>query len=145
MKARPKVGTTGEERFVVGPEHVIDFSTDGMPAVLCTPWLIWFLEHAARRAVLPLLDASESTVGTHIEVRHLAPTPLGQAVTCRARIIHAEGAVVSFQLEAHDEREPIAKGSHRLQVIRVDRFAQKVHNKSVAGATARAGSPRSAH
>lgn len=133
MKANPKVGTTGEERFVVEPRHVIDFASGSMPAVLCTPWLIWFLEHAARRAMLPLLEAGESTVGTHIEVRHLAPTPVGQTVICRARIVHADGTVISFQLEAHDEHELIAKGYHRLQVIQVDRFARRVHRKSLPG------------
>ena len=133
MKANPKVGTTGEERFVVEPRHAIDFADGGMPAVLCTPWLIWFLEHAARRAMLPLLEAGESTVGTHIEVRHLAPTPVGGTVLCRARIVHADGTVISFQLEAHDERERIARGFHRLQVIQVDRFAQKVHRKTLPG------------
>lgn len=133
MKANPKVGTTGEERFVVEPRHVIDFADGNMPAILCTPWLIWFLEHAARRAVLPLLEVGESTVGTHLEVRHLAPTPVGQMVICHARIVHADGTVFSFQLEAHDERERIAKGFHRLQVIQVDRFAQKVRRKALPG------------
>ena len=133
MKANPKIGTTGEERFVVEPRHAIDFADGNMPAVLCTPWLIWFLEHAARRALLPLLEAGESTVGTHIEVRHLAPTPVGGTVLCRARIVHADGTVISFQLEAHDERERIARGFHRLQVIQVDRFAQKVHRKTLPG------------
>ena len=133
MKANPKVGTTGEERFVVEPRHVIDFAGGGMPAVLCTPWLIWFLEHAARRAMLPLLEVGESTVGTLVEVRHLAPTPMGQTVNCRARIVYADGPVISFQLEAHDEHELIAKGFHKLQVIQVDRFAQKVHRKTLPG------------
>ena len=100
-----------------------------MPAVLCTPWLIWFLEHAARQAVLPLLESGESTVGTHVEVRHLAPTPLGETVTCRARVVQVEGPTVLFQLEARDAQELIARGLHRLRVIRVDRFAQKVRRK----------------
>jgi len=130
MKASPKVGTTGEQSFVVGPQHAIDFAEGGMPAVLCTPSLIWFLEHAGRAAVLPFLQPGESTVGTHIELHHLAPTPLGQTVTCRARVVHAEGTLISFQLEAHDERERIAKGFHKLEVIRVDRFAQKLSRKT---------------
>jgi predicted thioesterase len=133
MKAIPKVGTIGEERFVVESKHVIDFADGGMPAVLCTPWLIWFLEHAARRAVLPLLEVGESTVGTFIEVRHLAPTPMGRTVICQARIVHADSAAISFQLEAHDEHELIAKGFHRLQVIQVNRFASKVHHKTLPG------------
>jgi fluoroacetyl-CoA thioesterase len=130
MKSLPKVGTLGEERFVVEPRHAIDFADGGMPAVLCTPWLIWFLEHAARAAVLPLLEPGESTVGTEVQIRHLAPTPVGQAVTCQARVLFAERSEVSFQLEAHDERERIARGWHRLRVIRVDRFAHRVGQKA---------------
>jgi fluoroacetyl-CoA thioesterase len=130
MKSLPKVGTLGEERFVVEPRHAIDFAEGGMPAVLSTPSLIWFLEHAARAAVFPLLEPGESTVGMEIQVRHLAPTPVGQTVTCRARVLFAERNEVSFQLEAYDEHERIARGSHRLRVIRVDRFAQRVKQKT---------------
>jgi fluoroacetyl-CoA thioesterase len=130
MKGSVRVGTTGENRFVVEPRHVIDFADGGMPAVLCTPWLTWFLEHAAREAVLPLLEEGESTVGVQVEVRHLAPTPVGQSVTCRARVVHAEGGLISFQLEAHDQCELIARGFHKLQVIRVERFAQRVRRKT---------------
>jgi predicted thioesterase len=130
MKGSPKVGTTGEQRLVVEARHAIDFAQGGMPAVLSTPWLVWFLEHAAREAVVPFLAPGESTVGAYIEVRHTAPTPVGQEVTCRARVVQVEGTTISFQLEAHDARELIARGFHRLQVIRVDRFARRVQRKS---------------
>lgn len=130
MKGLPKVGTLAEERFMVEPRHAIDFAEGGMPAVLSTPWLIWYLEHAARAAVLPLLELGESTVGTEVQVRHLAATPVGQAVTCTARVLFADNGEVSFQLEAYDERERIARGSHRLRVIRVDRFARRVAQKT---------------
>ena len=129
MKGSPKIGTTGEHQFVVEPKHAIDFADGRMPAVLCTPWLIWFLEHAAREAVLPLLEAEESTVGTLVEIRHLAPTPVGRTVTCLARVVQAEGSLISFQLEARDEYELIGRGFHKLRVINVDRFAQKVRGK----------------
>ena len=59
MKDRPRPGTIGEEQFVVSEQLAIDFSQDGMPQILCTPWLIWFLEHAARNTVLPMLDPDE--------------------------------------------------------------------------------------
>jgi len=130
MVNMPKVGTIGEQRFVVEHRHAIDFAEGGMPAVLSTPWLIWFLEHAARAAVLPMLQPGESTVGIEVQVRHLAPTPVGQTVTCRARVLFADRSEVSFQLEAYDEHERIARGSHRLRVIRVDRFAQRVKQKT---------------
>ena len=68
MKRPAKVGDVGELTFTATTEHAIDFADDRMPAVLSTPWLIWFLEHAARNAMLPLLDDGESTVGTHVDV-----------------------------------------------------------------------------
>ena len=125
----PKVGETADVSFLVETGHAIDFAGDGMPAVLSTPWLIWFLEHAAREVMLPILDEGESTVGVQVDVQHLAATPLGHQVTCRARVIHREKNIVSFQLEAHDQHELIARGVHKLQVIRVDRFAERVDRK----------------
>jgi fluoroacetyl-CoA thioesterase len=130
MKGTPKVGTAGEHKFVVESRHAIDFTDGVTPAVLSTPWLIWFLEDAARTAILPLLEPGENTVGVEIQVSHLAPTPVGQTVTCRARVLFADKGEISFQLEAHDECERIARGSHRRRVIRVDRFAQRVKEKT---------------
>ncbi len=129
MKGAVRIGTVGEERFVVAEPHLIDFAHDGMPPILSTPWLIWFLEHAARKAVLPLLDPEESTVGVVIEVEHTAPTPPGETVICRARVIYAEGPLVTFQIEAHDEHERIAHGTHKLRVIEAARLAKRVARK----------------
>jgi fluoroacetyl-CoA thioesterase len=125
-----KIGTVGEERFVVSKQHLIDFAHDGMPEILCTPWLIWFLEHAARNAMLPLLEPGESTVGVVLNVEHIAATPLGANVVCRARVIYVDGPLISFQIEAHDEHEQIARGNHKLRVIEAARLAKKVHDKS---------------
>lgn len=130
MKNAPAVGTVGEQRFTVAREHIIDFADNGMPAVLCTPSLIWFLEHAARNAVLGVLEPGESTVGVHIEVDHLAPTPIGQVVTCQGRVIQVNNTLISLQLEARDPTECIARGFHRLRIIHVDRFARRVEAKS---------------
>ena len=129
MKRIAKIGTLGEERFVVGEQHLIDFAHDGMPQILCTPWLIWFLEHAARNAVLPLLEPGESTVGVVINVEHIAATPRGAQVVCRARVIYTDGPLISFQIEAHDQHEKIAFGTHKLRVIEAARLAKKVQNK----------------
>ena len=129
MKSGVKTGTVGEERFVVSEQHLIDFAYDGMPQILCTPWLIWFLEHAARNVMLPLLEPGESTVGVVINVEHTAATPLEVEVICRARVIYADGPLVTFQLEAHDEHEQIARGTHKLRVIQASRLAKKVQSK----------------
>ena len=76
-----------------------------------------FLEHAARKAVLPLLEPGESTVGVVVNVEHTAATPLGAQVVCCTRVIYADGPLISFQLEARDEHENIARGTHKLRVI----------------------------
>jgi predicted thioesterase len=129
MKGTARTGTVGEERFVVNEQHLIDFAHDGMPQILCTPWLIWFLEHAARNAVLPLLEPGEGTVGVALNLEHMAATPLGAQVVCHARVIYADGPLISFQIKAHDEHEQIARGTHKLRVIEVARLAKRVQSK----------------
>ena len=100
-----------------------------MPAVLATPWLVAHLEYAARHAIAPFLEENERSVGTFIEVEHLSPTPEGFTVICRARVIHVDRSVVTFQVEAHDGIETIAKGLHKRRVIDADRFAGRVRRK----------------
>lgn len=129
MKLRPKTGTVGELAFPVEARHAIDFADGGMPAVLSTPTLVGFLERTARETIAACLDEDERSVGVEIELRHLAPTPVGQTVRCTARVIHAEGREVTFQVEAHDACELIARGLHKRAVVRVDRFAKRVQQK----------------
>jgi predicted thioesterase len=129
MKALPKIGTAGELKFVVEQKHVIDFATDGMPAVLSTPILIGLLEKTARQTLVSFLEADERTVGIEVEIRHLAATPLRQQVTCTARVISVDGKQIGFQIEARDEHELIAKGLHKRAVIRIGSFASRVQRK----------------
>jgi predicted thioesterase len=129
MKSTPKVGTTEQLTFTVEAKHTIEFAGDGMPAVLSTPNLIALLERTARQSLLPHLEEAERSVGIEVEIRHLAPTPIGQKVTLTARVIRSEGREVSFHIEARDQHEVIARGSHRRHVIRVDRFAKRVAAK----------------
>ena len=129
MKSRPRPGQDAKIRFVVEAKHIIDFAEEGMPAVLATPWLIWFMEHTAREAMLPHLEPTESTVGILVDIEHLAPTPLGQAVNCRAQVLRSEGSQFLFKLEAFDEQEKIANGLHKLNVIDKARFAGRVARK----------------
>jgi fluoroacetyl-CoA thioesterase len=129
MKSVPKIGTTGETKFVVEEKHCIDFASDGMPSVLSTPHLIGILERTARHSIASFLDLDERSVGIEIELRHLAPTPLGAEVTVTSRVIHAEGRTVNFQIEARDEHELIARGVHKRAIIRTGSFARRVENK----------------
>ena len=129
MKTTPRAGMTGEERITVDASNRISFADARMPSVLATPWLVAHLEYAARRAIEPCLEDHERSVGTFIEVEHLGPAPEGATVTCRARVIHADGPSVTFQVEARDAAEPIARGIHRRRVIDADRFARRIARK----------------
>jgi predicted thioesterase len=129
MKTIPRTGMTGEERLLVGEDNRIRFADERMPAILATPWLVAHLEYAARHAIEGCLEGHERSVGTFIEVEHLAPVPEGFTVVCRARVIRAEGPVVTFQVEAHDGTEVVARGLHRRRIIDVDRFARRVARK----------------
>src|SRR5262245_57985123 len=130
MKSVPKIGTTGEVQFVVEQKHAIEFADAGMPAVLSTPNLVGIMERTARQALQPFLEADERTVGIEIELRHLAPTPVGSRVTCTARVVHSDGTQISFQVEARDEQELIARGSHKRAIIRIESFARRIKRKA---------------
>ncbi len=131
MKSTPRVGQSHELSFLVDASNQIRFADDAMPPVLATPALAGYLEQAAREFLtLHCLDANQRSVGTYLELEHLAPTPLGARVTCRVRVIHVEAEVVAFQVEAHDQQEPICRGIHRRRVIDVARFARRVARKS---------------
>lgn len=129
VKSPIQKGTMGELTFTVTEQHVIDFADEIMPAVLSTPWLVWFLEHAARNAVLPFLDASESTVGVNVNVDHVAPTIIGIEVKCEAKVILVDDTEIFFSLRAWDDKELIAKGTHKLRVIEKARLRRRVDKK----------------
>lgn len=129
MKSQPHSGLVGTLTFKVETQQLIDFAGDDMPAVLSTPWLVKWLEQTARETLRPLLEAGEASVGMEVDIRHLAPTPLGAMVKCTVRVISAEGSAVTFQIEAADEEELIARGVHKRAVISKARFFQRVARK----------------
>lgn len=130
MKVALKIGTTGTTTFVVAAQHCIEFATDGMPAVLSTPNLIGILERTARQALAPFLAANERSVGVELDLRHLAPAPLGATVTATARVIGVTGRFVDFQIEARDEQELLIRGVHQRAVVNVNSFSKRVQSKT---------------
>ena len=130
MKSRPKIGEFGELHVPTDMKHAIEFVGDGMPAVVSTPNIIQFLERTARQTLTPHLEADERSVGLEIDIKHLAPTLVGQTIHCTARIIAVEGTKVQFQIEARDDREVIVRGLHKRAVIRTDSFARRVQEKA---------------
>lgn len=130
MKSRPKIGEVGELAIPTDGRHAVEFAGDGMPAVVSTPNIIQFLERTARQALAPHLEPDERTVGIEIDIRHLAPTPVGETIHCTARVIAVEGSKVQFQIEARDAREVIVRGLHKRAVIRLESFIRRLREKS---------------
>lgn len=129
MKSRPRVGETGELAIPTDLKHAVEFAGNGMPAVVSTPHLVGFLERTARQTLAPHLEPDERSVGVELDLKHLAPTPVGQTIHCTARVIGVEGARVMFQIEARDNREVIVRGLHKRAVIRLESFSRRVQAK----------------
>jgi predicted thioesterase len=128
------IGTVHEEVRLVTSEIAIDFMEQEEARVLSTPHMIWMLEITSRNAVLPFLEEGQDTVGTHVDVKHLAATPIGMSVTFRAEVTGVEERRVSFRVEAFDEREKIAEGTHERFVVNIAKFVARLQAKKAAQA-----------
>jgi predicted thioesterase len=122
-------GLVGTADLVVAPEHTAPFVGSGRIAVLATPVMINLIEAAALTAVEHLLPAGHQSLGIHLDVRHIAATPVGLRVTATAEVIKVEGRTITFRVEARDEREPIGGGTHQRVVVSVARFDERVQRK----------------
>jgi fluoroacetyl-CoA thioesterase len=129
-------GLTGTAEIVVGPEHTAPFVGSGRIAVLATPVMINVIEAASLAAVEHLLPAGHQSLGIHLDVSHVAATPVGLRVTATAEVIGLEGRTIKFRVEAHDEVETIGGGTHERVVVSVERFDERVQRK-VRGETSR--------
>ncbi len=102
-----------------------------MPSVFATGFMVGFLEWACIVTLNPHLDwPTEQSLGTHINVSHLAPTPPGMIVTAKVQIVAVEGRRVTFEVEADDGVDMIAQGTHERFIIDRDRFNEKVRKKA---------------
>src|SRR5438874_10035942 len=126
------VGTKGEERLLVTTDVAIDFLGVEAARVLSTPQLIQRLEMTARNSIKTLLDDGWDSVGTQVHVSHLAATPMGMSVTFRSEVISAHDRKVNFRVEAFDEKEKVAEGTHERALVDIARFATRVAAKAAA-------------
>src|ERR1700757_5037231 len=112
-------GLVGTAEIVVGPEHTAPFVGSGRIAVLATPVMINVIKAAALAAVEHLLPTGHQSLGIHLDVSHVAATPVGLRVTATAEVLRVEGRTVTFRVEAHDEVEKIGDGTHQRVVVSV--------------------------
>ena len=99
------LGTKGAASLRVRPEHLANRFKDAMlPPVFATPMMVLVMENAALNAIKPFLDAGESAVGTAVDVKHVAATPVGHDVRATAEVVGVEGKRIAFKVSAHDNR-----------------------------------------
>ena len=122
-------GLVGEIVVVVQPADTADALGNKGLHVLATPRLVALLELAAIRAVEPHLPTGGRTVGTRIDVRHLAATPVGMRATIRATLREVDGRRLVFDIEGHDEVERIVEGQHERFQIDQARFLARIAAK----------------
>jgi fluoroacetyl-CoA thioesterase len=131
MRSIP-VGARGSFVLVVTPDHLANRFKDAMlPPVLATPIMIMMMENAALNAIKPYLDANESALGTRVDVRHIAATPVGRTVTANAEVIKVDGRHIEFRIDAMDGTEPIGAGIHERMIIDLARFTERLKEKPV--------------
>ena len=136
-------GLKGEVRLVVTEEHSAKHIGSGGVLVLATPQMILFMERAGVAAVDHLLPKGYRTVGAHLDVRHLAPTPIGFEVLAVAEVIEVDGRSLLFRVQAYDRPpgssspgqargrgELVGEGTHQRVIIDMQRFEETVAKKA---------------
>jgi fluoroacetyl-CoA thioesterase len=125
-----KPGLQGTSTLIVADEHTAAHFGAGGVRVLGTPMMIGLMENAAFSALQALLPEGQTSVGTRVDIRHLAATPIGMRVTATAELLEVDGRRLLFRVEARDEKELIGEGQHERAIITLDRFLSRVEEKA---------------
>lgn len=97
--------------------------------VLATPAMIAFMELASAQAVQPALEPGMTTVGSEVNIRHLAPTPVGDVVRVRSELLEVQGRRLTFRVEARDSAGLVGEGVHSRFVVSLVRFLERLNNR----------------
>lgn len=122
-------GLKGASELLVAQEHTAPRVGSGRVHVLATPVMINVIEAAALAAIEHLLPAGYQSLGTRLDIRHFAATPVGMRVRAEVEVEKVEGRTVMFRVAVADEKEPIGDGTHARMVVNVARFDVRVQEK----------------
>ena len=125
-------GMTREDSFPITVENSAIHLGSGSSRVLATPWMIAFMERVSHRLLMCCLPDGFSSVGTHLDVYHLAPTPIGATIRVRVEVLSLDGSRVYFTVEAWDGLEKIGEGKHERVIIEEARFLRRVEKKKAS-------------
>ena len=129
---RIRPGMEGAETAIVTREITVAHFHPGMPEVYGTPFMIYLMEVAASNAIQSLLPPGWVSVGTEVNVKHLAATPIGRTVTARAHVESVDERSITFSVEAHDGIDRIGTGTHSRAAVDVARFERHIAAKQLA-------------
>ena len=125
------IGTKCQLEQIVTNELTAAAVGSGLLPVFGTPYMIGLMENAAQNALSVFLDEGQGSVGTHLDIKHTAPTPVGMKVFVEAEItaVSENGKMIDFALKAWDENGPIGEGTHTRAIINNERFLAKCNAK----------------
>ena len=121
-----KIGMSAERTLVVPPERTVGHFVPGMPMVYATPMMILEMEMAAGDAIRKHLEKGWVTVGTEVDIRHLAATPVGATVRTTAKVVAVERRVIRFEVEAFDGERKIGDGRHARGLVNLASFNKRM-------------------
>jgi fluoroacetyl-CoA thioesterase len=119
-------GLKGEASTTVVHENTAAAVGAGGVEVFATPMMIALMENAAWQAVADFLEEGYVSVGTRVDVRHLAATPIGQRVRATAELVEVDGRRLVFRVEAYDEEKKIGEGIHERFIVHLHRFLERL-------------------
>ena len=121
-----KLGMMGEATTMVVRENSAAYLGSGGVDAFATPMMILLMENASAGSVARALDAGDVTVGTYVNVKHLAATPIGQQVRAIAELSEIEGRRLVYKVEAYDEHQKIGEGQHERLIVNLERFKKRL-------------------
>jgi predicted thioesterase len=129
MKATLAPGVQSTAQLTIDRDRTIDFMGEAA-RVYATPMLVRDIEVTCRNLLLQHLDAGEDSVGTRVEIDHIAATLLGMKVELSVRVLEVNGRAVSFEIEGRDNVEPICRGRHSRFIVDVAKTVQRLATKA---------------
>ncbi len=125
-----KIGMKASLEIIVDENQTAASYGSGGVKVYATPAMVGLLEHTSLNAVDPFLPEGYATVGTHLDIKHLAATPVGMKVVANAELIEMDRKKLVFKVEAFDEKEKIGEGFHSRFIIEKDAFLKMAEEKA---------------
>ena len=122
-------GLEKEIEYIVTENDTAKIVGSGTLEVLATPRLVALVENVAMSLVEDNLEEGKTTVGTKIDVLHIAATPVGMKIKIKVKVANVDGRGILFDISVYDEKEKILEGTHERCIITVEKFLERVYNK----------------